>query len=89
MAALRLYHEEIRYLSSSEVIKQRREILRTINGNAFLPLKKVARGNETDVLEEANWGPANLQTFAALHWKWLFSHLDLSLDLVVPNLGTT
>lgn len=40
MAALRIYREKIRYLSSREVVQQRREIFRTLNGDAFFPLKR-------------------------------------------------
>ena len=40
MAALRMYRERIRYLSSAEIVEQRREIFRTLNGDAFFPLKR-------------------------------------------------
>ena len=40
MAALRMYREKIRYLSSAEIVEQRREIFRTLNGDAFFPLKR-------------------------------------------------
>lgn len=40
MAALRMYREKIRYLSTSEVVQQRREIFKTLNGDAFFPLKR-------------------------------------------------
>ena len=38
MAALRLYREKIHYLSTSKIIKQRKEISRNINRDAFFPL---------------------------------------------------
>lgn len=38
MAALRMYRERIRYLSA-EIVEQRREIFRTLNDDAFFPLK--------------------------------------------------
>ena len=44
MAALRIYREKIRYLSSSEVVEQWREIFRTLNGDAFFPLKRWPEG---------------------------------------------
>ena len=86
-AALTMYCEKIQYLSSSEVVQQRREIFKTLNGDAFFPLKRWP--GETTVLEEANWGQSNLQAVALLHWKWLLSRLDLPLDPVVTNLGNS
>ena len=38
MATLELYKEKYRYLSRSEVVEERREILHSINGDAFFPL---------------------------------------------------
>ena len=38
MAALRLYCKKIHYLSTSKIIKQRKEIFRNINRDAFFPL---------------------------------------------------
>ena len=38
MATLELYKEKYRYLSKSEVVEERREILHSINGDAFFPL---------------------------------------------------
>ena len=38
MAALRLYWEKIHYLSTCKITKQRKEIFRNINRDAFFPL---------------------------------------------------
>lgn len=38
MATLALYKEKYCYLSRSEVVEERREILHSINGDAFFPL---------------------------------------------------
>ena len=39
MAALRLYREETRLLSRAEVVEERRQLTRVIDGDAFFPLK--------------------------------------------------
>lgn len=52
-----------------------------------LSFENVAWWHENHLLEEANWGPTNLQVVAVLHRKRLRSGLDLSLDLVIPDLG--
>ena len=38
MATLELYKEKYRYLSRSKIVEERREILHSINGDAFFPL---------------------------------------------------
>ena len=39
MAALKMYHQEIRLLSKEEVSDRRRDLLKDLNGNAFFSLK--------------------------------------------------
>ena len=39
MATLRLYREETRLLSRAEVVEERRQLTRVIDGDAFFPLK--------------------------------------------------
>ena len=43
MATVRLYREEVRYLSRTEVSQERLELLKIINGDAFFPLEKLPR----------------------------------------------
>ena len=40
MATLKLYREEIALLSKSEVVEERRQLVRVIDGDAFFPLKR-------------------------------------------------
>ena len=40
MASLELYRGNIRYLSPKEVVKWRKRIFQSINGDAFFPLKR-------------------------------------------------
>ena len=53
MAALKMYRQEIRLLSKKEVSDRRRELLKDLNGNAFLFVEAVAQRNASCVLEEA------------------------------------
>ena len=39
MAALKMYREELRFLSKKEVSDRRRQLLKDLNGNAFFSLK--------------------------------------------------
>ena len=39
MAALKMYREEIRFLSKKEVSDRRRQLLKDVNGNTFFSLK--------------------------------------------------
>ena len=39
MATFRLYREETRLLSRAEVVEERRQLTRVIDGDAFFPLK--------------------------------------------------
>ena len=48
IATLSLYRGEIRLLSRAEVVEERRQLTRLINGDAFLPLK--SRPKETRLI---------------------------------------
>lgn len=77
MAAIGLYLEKISYLSTSEVIEQRKGIFRNVNGDAFLPsYEDVSPRNETAVFEKNLLGTSRdssccffaLETVALLIW---------------------
>ena len=89
MATLRIYREKICYLSSNEVVQQRREIFRTLNGDVFFPLKRWPEDARLLFWKKTHWGQGNLQAVAVLSWKRLLSRPYLSLDTAVPGLDNT
>ena len=88
MAAIGLYLEKISYLSTSEVIEQKKGIFRNVNGNAFLPMKMCPLEMRLLFLKKTYWVPAEIQAVAFLRWKRLLSWSDLSVGSPIPIMGT-
>ena len=85
MAAIGLYLEKISYLSTSEVIEQKKGIFRNVNGDAFLPMKMCPLEMRLLFLKKTYWVPTEIQAVAFLRWKRLLSWSDFSVGS--PNHG--
>ena len=85
MSTLCEYRERVGHLSRREVSKERADLFKTMNGDAFFPLK-----SWPEDLQMAFWQKPigdHIQADAILFRGRLFPNLDLRVDSTLTNLG--